>query len=65
MYKTISGDTWDFIAYKFYGDEKAVSLLMQANIQYIDTSVFKAGVELITPPYNAQKDVSILPPWMK
>lgn len=65
MYTTISGDKWDFIAYKVYGDEKAVSLLMQANIQYIDTTVFSAGVQLVTPPYNAQKDVSMLPPWMR
>ena len=27
MYTTVQGDMWDYIAWKFYGDEKYISLL--------------------------------------
>ena len=44
-YKTISGDTWDGIAKKCYGDEMAVTFLMQNNQKLLfDYFVFPAGV---------------------
>lgn len=65
MYRTILGDTWDLIAYKVYGDERAVSSLMQANMQHIDTAIFRAGVELVTPVFELAKTDDDLPPWMR
>ena len=61
-YKTIQGDMWDSIAYKVYGDEKHMSLLAEANGQYLDTLVFSAGVELTVPDLPDQVDDS-LPFW--
>ena len=31
MYTTVQGDMWDYIAWKFYGDEKYISLLFSGN----------------------------------
>ena len=45
-YTTIQGDTWDSIAFKIYGDEYKVQLLMEANREYMDIFVFSGGLEL-------------------
>jgi phage tail protein X len=46
-YKTISGDTWDSIAKKAYGDEMAVSFLMSQNQPLLSKYfVFPAGVKV-------------------
>lgn len=49
MYVAKQGDTWDLIAYKVYGDEYFYSLLIEANLQYIDTVVFEGGEKLEVP----------------
>ena len=55
-YKTISGDTWDSIAKKCYGDEMAVTFLMQKNQKLLfDYFVFPAGVKVITPEKATQQ----------
>lgn len=48
-YLTISGDTWDLIAKKVYGDDHAFEILMDANQKHIDTMIFRAGVILQIP----------------
>ena len=66
IYKTIQGDTWDIIAFKFYpklGGEKLCDKLMSANTQYINTVIFPAGCELVIPDIDIPK-VNTLPPWM-
>lgn len=66
-YKTTSGDTWDFIAYKAYnglGGEKLMSLLIEANPQYRETVIFKAGVVLEVPEAYIPASRT-LPPWMR
>lgn len=48
-YTTISGDTWDLIAYKVYGYEHFCDKLMDANREYLDIMVFPDGVTLTIP----------------
>ena len=48
-YTTISGDTWDLIAYKVYGNEFACTNLMDKNREYLDYMVFPAGIVLTLP----------------
>ena len=62
MYTTKSGDQWDMIALKVYGDEKLADLLMQANPQELETFEFPAGVVLQTPAMPEEQTAE-LPPW--
>lgn len=61
-YTTISGDTWDTVAYRVWGNEMYTDILIKANIEYKDIFVFPAGVVLTLPEIqlNASKT---LPPW--
>ena len=45
---TIQGDTWDTIARRAYGDEKAAQALMEAreNIRLLDYQIFPGGVHV-------------------
>lgn len=64
-YTTISGDTWDMIAYKCYGSGKEMlaDKIMAANQLALDYFIFPAGVAL-TIPELTEEDTSGLPPWM-
>lgn len=48
-YTTISGETWDQIAYSIYGEERHCGYLMDANRDKLDFFVFPAGVTLVLP----------------
>jgi phage tail protein X len=48
-YTTISGDTFDSIAYKEYGSCDYADRIMTANIGKIDYLVFPAGIVLNLP----------------
>lgn len=48
-YKTMQGDTWDEIAFKFFGDEGYMQQLIEANFDKIDYMIFPANVELKIP----------------
>ena len=63
-YKTVQGDMWDSIAYKLYGTETALNVLLEANQQYAGIIVFPAGVLLEIPEYIAPA-ISTLPPWRR
>lgn len=63
-YTTVQGDMLDSIAYKCYGDESGVNVLMAANETYVDTVVFPAGVVLDVPEYT-KPVTSTLPPWRR
>jgi len=65
-YQTVSGDTWDMIAVKVYpevGGEKLMSVLLEANSEYVETVIFGAGVELVIPEVSVPVSKT-LPPWM-
>ena len=59
-YTTVSGDTWDIVAYKAYGND--MDTLVKANIEYKDTYIFPAGVVLTLPEIELTVSES-LPPW--
>ncbi len=64
--KSVSGDTWDTIALRVYGDARKAQLLMQErkNIRLLDYEVFPAGVVVATPP-APEEDLLDLPPWRR
>lgn len=61
-YTTISGDTWDIVAYKVYGNEMYMDTLIKANLEHKDTFIFSAGVVLTLPNITLEVSKS-LPPW--
>lgn len=61
-YKTKTGDTFDSISFDFYGNEKYSSEIIEANLDYIDTIIFDADIELILPEINVVENNN-LPPW--
>lgn len=61
-YATTQGDMWDMIAYKFYGTESGMNVLLEANRQYADIVIFPAGIQLIIPEYTEPLP-NTLPPW--
>ena len=61
IYTTVSGDLWDMISYNVYGSEEYMGLLIQTNPKYIDTVVFKSGIEINAPDLD-ENDID-LPPW--
>lgn len=48
-YTTISGDTWDLIAWKVCGNEYYADRIMEANKEYLDYMIFPANVVLVIP----------------
>jgi len=67
-YTTISGDTWDIIARKAYGDELKADRLMQEreNLPLLDYQVFPSGM-VVTIPDISEEDAyeADLPDWRK
>lgn len=64
-YTTISGDTFDSIAYSQLGDERYLDLLILANPLHAYTVRFSAGVELTIPAVPTPDTAPNLPPWMR
>lgn len=67
-YTTIQGDTWDAIAYRLWGREHLMDLLLAANPEHADVILFRAGVVLAVPEIDLSGQigpVTELPPWMK
>ena len=61
-YTTITGDTWDAVAYKVWGNEMYTDTLIKANLEHKDTFIFPAGVMLTLPEIELEVSES-LPPW--
>lgn len=64
IYKTISGDMWDQIAYKQMGSVLYTDKLMKANAEYAAVFVFPAGVVLTIPEVEGKENLE-LPPWKR
>ena len=64
-YTTLSGDTWDLIAYEQMGDCRYVDMLMDANRTHVHTGIFAAGTVLAIPPIPADGRTKNLPPWRR
>ena len=63
-YRTVQGDTWDIIAYKMYGNELQMSLLIEANPQHREIVIFPANVIMNVPDVTAAV-TTVLPPWRR
>ena len=63
-YETMQGDMWDMIAYKLYGTESGMNVLLEANQQYADTVIFPAGITLNVPE-STEPVPDTLPPWRR
>lgn len=61
-YTTQSGDTFDGIAKKVYGDELRADVIIRANLEHVTTFKFDAGVKLRIPDIEVQEE-GTLPPW--
>lgn len=61
-YTTIQGDTWDYIAYKVYGNELYADRLMAANPKLLDIFVFSPGTSINIPEIDEEEE-NELPPW--
>lgn len=64
-YSTISGDCWDLISFKNYGDEQYITQLIDANPRHRHTVIFKADIILIIPDRPAPSPAQYLPPWKR
>lgn len=64
IYTTVQGDTWDMIAYKTYGNENLLNVIMEANPEFVSMAIFPAGIELIIPDVDI-KESNVLPPWKR
>ncbi|GAK06028.1 hypothetical protein JCM19037_4580 [Geomicrobium sp. JCM 19037] len=63
MYRTISGDTFDLIAHKTLGDDKLAGVIIEQNIEHVETLIFTAGVYLKIPDLPDVDLSTSLPPW--
>ncbi len=65
--KTISGDTWDILSKRAYGDERFMDVLMRANITHRKAAIFRAGVVLSVPDIDTSiiENQTNLPPWKR
>lgn len=61
-YTTIQGDMWDSIAYRVYGSEAHMGILMESNMELLDIFIFGAGTVLAVPELGTEEGVE-LPPW--
>lgn len=65
-YTTVEGDTWDNIAYKFYGDIKAMNTITDANLNVPLDEILPIGTNLVIPIIE-DNDTAVLtenvPPW--
>lgn len=52
-YITVAGDTFDTVAYRFYGQERYCDKLMDANRDLLDYLIFPAGLEMTIPSMDS------------
>lgn len=64
-YITKSGDAWDMIAKRVYGDESYVSFLMKNNQKLLEYFLFPSGVEISIPELPEEFDEDDFPDWRK
>ena len=57
-YRTIQGDRFTWISYKFYGSSRFASVLMRTNPTQAGVVLFDAGVMLTIPQMTVQQNVS-------
>lgn len=63
-YTTVSGDTWDMVSYKLFGNEMYKNAILEENMGYRETVIFPAGVTLAIPDIEPELSEE-LPPWKR
>lgn len=61
-YTTVSGDTWDLIAYQQMGNERYMKDLIEANLPLSEVLRFDAGTQVTIPDLPASSS-DTLPFW--
>lgn len=64
-YTSISGDTWDLISFKVYGDERYLDRLILANPAHAYLVRLPAGLVLTVPEIPTPDTSPNLPPWRR
>ena len=62
--KTLSGDTWDVIAWRIWGDgadQGHMADLIEANPEHIDIAIFSGNVAINVPEVAEAEPASIPP----
>ena len=69
VYHTVSGDTWDLIAFKVLGNEKYFHRIIRNNLNLINIAIFDAGTPIIMSDIGENFETKIpeekLPPWKR
>ena len=65
VYKAKTGDMWDAIAYKIYGNEKRATDIIAVNPRLTDVIMFKGGETIFLPDNVVSADNSTLAPWRR
>lgn len=63
-YITQQGDSWDLLAFLFWGSEYLLTDLVEANQKYRHYIIFPNGLELNVPEIELDDD-SELPDWLE
>ena len=63
IYITTEGQAWDQIAKEVFGKEHLLSILMEANPEYLNYSLLPGGLKLRIPELPPQKKEVEAPPW--
>lgn len=65
IHTTVAGDTFDYLALRYFGDEKLASAIIDKNLDYCDVLIFDAGVKLKIPSAVSVTMPETLPPWRR
>ncbi|SMX29165.1 Phage Tail Protein X [Pelagimonas phthalicica] len=72
-HKTVAGDRWDMLAWKYYGDASKQTILLEANRELylepirVPDLILAPGITLKVPVLEAEQVAleSDLPPWKR
>ncbi len=71
-HRTIAGDRWDLLAYRYYGDQNKQTVLLEANRHLylaelsVPPLVLPQGVTLTIPVIEqTATNIDLLPPWKR
>ena len=65
FYETDAGDTWDCIAWRVYGNESYMGILMEQpeNAHLLLTTIFSAGEKVWCPEIEEEEIEEDIPEW--
>ena len=63
VHVTQTGDRWDLLAYRYYGDALRIEPIIVANPTVLITPVLEGGQTLYIPVLEQEPEVTPVPPW--